>query len=567
MESRMLISQRNRFITLAATVVVAACTTGETTLLDPEIPETPTNGSPVLAEANPDQTARVSVAFSYDASRNGAAFTDPDGDEITYTIGISPSDGGLTATEAMISGVPNSAGTFSVTVTATDPSGAAATDDFIISVSDNAAPSLTNANPDVPATTGVAYNYDATAGATAFTDPDGDALTYTVDFTPGANGLTAIDGVISGVPSLPGKVLVTIEASDNLGASATDSFLIVVFATTSTPQLPAAPFAYADADIGLPAHYTNGGVAGTDNTPGGNEITNAGATLGRVLFYDTRLSANDEISCASCHQQEHSFADSAQFSSGFDGGLTGRHSPSLANVRYYERNRMFWDERAETLEEQALMPIADTIEMGLSLDDMELKLALTEYYPDLFEAAFGTPDITRDRVARALAQFVRSMSSFESRFDQAFSNGTPDFASVFTAQELQGEQLFDDRGCDQCHSTNAHVSDDIHNNGLDATTIDPGAGNAEFKSPSLRNIAVSAPYMHDGRFETLEEVIDFYDSGVQDHPQLSNRLSTNGQPDRMNLTDAQKAALVAFLGTLTDEEFLVAPKFGDPFSN
>lgn len=556
-----------RMHVLAACIVallLAACENAEL----PTGEDIQTNQEPEVIGHNTDQSATVGLPFSYDASKGGSVFDDPDGDPLIYGVKLSPAGIGLVANTSLITGTPTIPATVSVTVTADDGKGGLATDHFSIMVAQNSVPTLVNANPDQAAAVGAFYSYDATRGGTAFSDAEGQNLTYNVAFSPlGGNGLSANGGTISGTPASPGIIAALITATDESGNTANDVFSIVSFGTTATPNLPGTLFAYADGSINLPAHFTNGNVDDADNTPNNNRTTNAGATLGRVLFYDTRLSANDTEACASCHHQANSFADPVRFSEGFDGGLTGRNSPSLANARYYERENAFWDERAATFEVQALMPIQDAVEMGLTLDELETKLRVTDYYPPLFQAAFGTPEITRDRVARALAQFVRSMVSFQSKFDQAFTNGNPDFGSVFTAQEQLGEQIFDNEGCDRCHSTNAHISDNIHNTGLDATTTDNGAGGARFKSPSLRNIAVSAPYMHDGRFNTLEEVVEFYNSGVQAHPNLDGRLETNGQPDRMNLTQAEKDALVAFLMTLTDNAFLTDPKFSDPFNN
>ena len=184
------------------------------------------------------------------------------------------------------------------------------------------------------------------------------------------------------------------------------------------PTLPDAPYEYTDADLTLPAHFTADGpdgIAATDNTPYDNPATDDGATLGRVLFYDTRLSANDSVSCASCHLQRHGFSDPRRFSVGFDGRSTRRHAMSLTNARYYARGRFFWDERAETLEAQVLVPIEDPIEMGLPLEALEEKLRAAPYYPPLFERAFGSRAITADRIARALAQFVRALASLGHR--------------------------------------------------------------------------------------------------------------------------------------------------------
>jgi cytochrome c peroxidase len=339
----------------------------------------------------------------------------------------------------------------------------------------------------------------------------------------------------------------------------------------ATPTLPATPFGYADADIGLPAQFRAGAGGPTpaplDNTPPDNPVTNAGATLGRVLFYDKRLSVNDTVSCGSCHRQATGFADPARFSLGFQGGRTPRHSMGLANARYYARGRFFWDERAATLEAQVLQPIQDSVEMGMTLPQLTAKLGAVGFYGPLFTAAFGDATVTSDRIARALAQFVRAMVSYRSKFDSAFTNGIPNFAATFTPAELQGQQIFNGRGrCAQCHTTLAHSGDGIRNNGLDLVTVDAGAGNARFKVPSLRNIAVRAPFMHDGRFGTLREVVDFYDNGVQPHPNLDPRLQgPGGTPLRLNLTPVEKDALEAFLRTLTDDALLADPKFSDPF--
>ncbi|MCW8328783.1 methylamine utilization protein [Photobacterium sp. SDRW27] len=334
-----------------------------------------------------------------------------------------------------------------------------------------------------------------------------------------------------------------------------------------------------------PRYYTSitspfGNVRSQDNTPFSNPVRNDSANLGRVIFYDVRLSANNTTSCASCHIQQHGFTDPAQLSIGFDGGKTGRHSMGLTNATYYSPKSFFWDERAATLEEQVLMPIQDAVEMGMDLFALESKLAETSFYPELFTKAFGDEAITSQRISEAMAQFIRSMVSYQSTYDQAFSAGEwnePDFAAVFTEQQMMGHQLFTtppDRGgagCAACHHTSAHTLDRSHVNGLDANTSDdPGAGGGFFKSPSLRNIAVGAPYMHDGRFETLMDVVEFYNSGVQPHPNLSPDLRVNrsltGPPIRLNLTEEEKEALVAFMEALTDEDFLANPIFSDPFS-
>lgn len=426
----------------------------------------------------------------------------------------------------------------------------------------------------IGATVGVGFTYDATKNGSCFTDPRGTGLTYAVTFAPSANGLTASNGRLAGTPAAAGIVTITIVATDATGSSASTSFPVVAFASDlRAPVQPANAFAYSDASLPLPAHFFDGNAPGgtviaTDNSRADNAVTNAGAALGRVLFYDRRLSANDRVSCASCHHQQFGFADTARLSRGFAGGLTGRHSMALANARFYQRGRFFWDERAATLEAQVLQPIQDATEMGLTLDAVTTKLLLTSYYPALFQAAFGSPEITSDRVARALAQFVRALVSRSSRFDRAFVGaGPPDFAAVFTGEELQGQALFNGAaGCARCHATNAQVSDNAHNTGLDATITDVGAGQGRFKAPSLRNVSVRPPYMHDGRFATLEAVVEFYDNGVRNNPSLDPRLrGPNGQPQRLNLSPAQKGALVAYMRTLHDGAFLTNPAFADPY--
>ncbi|MEO6528556.1 MAG: cytochrome c peroxidase [Gemmatimonadaceae bacterium] len=435
------------------------------------------------------------------------------------------------------------------------------------------APTLRDANPTAAAIVGSAITYDATKAGNTFSDPGRTGLTYSITFSAPVPGLTTSGGTIRGTPTTPGVALATITATDALGRTATDRFGLVVFDSgLTTPILPAPPLAYSDALVPLPAHFlaSVGGtsVASLDNTPLNNQITDAGATLGRVLFYDTRLSANDAISCASCHRPSIGFGDTPARSVGFTGVLTPRHSTGLVNARFYKRGRFFWDERAATLEAQALDPIQNPAEMGMTLDALALKLIATPYYQPLFTAAFGTPGITSERVAAALAQYTRSLVSTGSRYDRAFSpTGVPDFASTLSAQEQQGEQLFQSVGCAGCHVSVAQVGDSVHNTGLDATITDVGAVGGAFKTPSLRNVAVRPRFMHDGRFTALEQVVSFYDSGVQPNPGLDPRLKApDGGPRRLGLSAAQRSAIVAFLGSLTDSTFLTAARFSNPFA-
>jgi len=436
------------------------------------------------------------------------------------------------------------------------------------------APTLANPNVAVAVTAGAPVSYDACKGGTAFTGAGGAGLQYRITFEGAANGLSASGSTIVGQPLAPGVTWATITATDALGRTASDRFAVVAFASgLAAPALPATPFRYADDAVPLPAHFRaagpGGSVVSTDNTPADNPITDAGAALGRVLFYDRRLSASDGLSCAGCHNQSLAFSDTPQRSVGFAGGLTARHAPALVNARFYRHGRFFWDERAATLEDQVLRPIQDGTEMGMTLDNLVAKIEATPYYPQLFAAAFGSPSVSSDRVSRALAQYVRSLVSADSRYDRAFAAaGPPNFAAVFTAQELEGERIFRTSGCGGCHTTVAQVIDSVHNIGLDAVSADTGAGRGAFKPPSLRNVAVRPRFMHDGRFTSLADVVAFYDAGVQPNPNLDRRLrNPDGTPRRLNLTAAQRASLVAFLNTLTDSTFLAAPRFANPFAS
>jgi cytochrome c peroxidase len=343
--------------------------------------------------------------------------------------------------------------------------------------------------------------------------------------------------------------------------------------TARTLRLPDPAYRYADPE--LPAHFKSPAAQRLDNTPRDNPITDAGAALGRVLFYDTRLSVGNNLACASCHQQKHAFVDPNRFSKGHKGGLTDRHAPSLVELRYYPRGRFFWDERASSLEDQVLRPIQSKLELGHELPRLMQVLSDDATYPGLYEKAFGSNTINPERMARALAQFLRSMVSYRSKYDEGLAKTRvvrADFPN-FTAQENNGKALFLIR-CANCHMAGgqaAHfVLDRPRNNGLDADVrkTDGGIGDLTlnpaqlglFKSPSLRNVELTGPYMHDGRFKTLDEVIEHYSNGIKQHPNLDGRLRFGPSFDRR-----QKAALVAFLRTLTDHEFIADPRFSDPF--
>ena len=338
-------------------------------------------------------------------------------------------------------------------------------------------------------------------------------------------------------------------------------------------NLPATPYRYAAVE--LPAHFTvpSGSV---DNTPADNPVTDAGATLGRVLFYDTRLSANNTTSCASCHIQANAFADPKPFSKGFQGALTDRRAMPLVNLRFYPRARFFWDERAGNLEEMVLLPMQSKIEMGQELKTIVDVLSRDHAYPVLFEQAFGEREITSDRIGKAIAQFVRSMVSYQSRYDEGrrlVASAHDDFDN-FTLQENRGKALFM-RNCSSCHmkDENAHFFVPAPANTSlrgDDAAADGGVGDVtlriadlgSFKSPSLRNVEVTAPYAHDGRFATLEAVIDHYSNTPISDP----NIGYFGSSSPLSFTVSEKAALIAFLKTLTDKKFLSDPKFSNPFT-
>ena len=341
------------------------------------------------------------------------------------------------------------------------------------------------------------------------------------------------------------------------------------YRAATEPVLPATPYDYSG--IALPSYLDRPGIRNRDNTPDDNPITDAGATLGRVLFYDARLSQNQTVSCASCHRPEHGFSDPDRLSAGFQGEQTARNSMGLSFARFYGNGQFFWDERTRSLEHQTLMPIEDLVEMGMTLDALAVRLEATTFYPDLFADAFGTPEITSERVSRALSQFIRSIVATRTRYDAArqAQGGLPGrSAPGLTDQENRGLELFfGSARCAQCHQGDLFVGTHATSNGLDATITDEGAGRGRFKTVSLRNVALTAPYMHDGRFATLEEVVEHYDSGIQRSPGLDNILrGSGGALLRLGLSADDRAALVAFLNTLTDSTLATDPRWSDPFA-
>lgn len=318
------------------------------------------------------------------------------------------------------------------------------------------------------------------------------------------------------------------------------------------------------------------------------------AILGRVLFYDKSLSKDGTISCASCHKQELAFADNAKVSKGVFDRVGDRNSIALGSVlsfsAYYGTDLFgssgipfFWDNRANTAADQNMASMTNPKEMDMSHADIAAAVQAQPYYAPLFKMAYGDSQVTSDRVSQAIAEFVNAIGSYKSRFDaeaekvigyNAYSNKEFDNFPTFTAQENAGKIIYLNN-CASCHSqTQSRPVKMKANNGLDQTTTDMGVGGITnsnddmgmFKVPLLRNIELTAPYMHDGRFQTLEEVVEHYNSGILAHPNLSQELKdANGDPMRMNLSDTDKQALVAFLKTFTDQKLLADTRFSNPF--
>lgn len=308
------------------------------------------------------------------------------------------------------------------------------------------------------------------------------------------------------------------------------------------------------------------------------------AELGRVLFYDKNLSKDRTVSCESCHQQALAFSDDVDFSIGVEGRKTVRNSQALGSVlsfsAYYGSPSVggipfFWDNRAESVQEQSEQTLANPQEMDMKMHEVVERVQELPYYEPLFKAAYADDKITSQKVLDALNEFINSMGTFDSPFDQELiKDGNPNRTfDTFSDSENLGKSLFM-TNCASCHSSRFGRPVDLKaNNGLDMEYEDKGIGlltqdEADmglFKIPTLRNIALTAPYMHDGRFETLEEVIDHYSSGVKAHKNLSSELKSSDEPKRFNFTDVQKQSLIDFLHTLTDETFITDEKYANPF--
>lgn len=303
-----------------------------------------------------------------------------------------------------------------------------------------------------------------------------------------------------------------------------------------------------------------------------NPQTVEGVALGKRLFFDPILSGDESQSCAFCHSPQNAFTDNARFSHGIDGSIGTRNSMPLFNLAWNYGEKFFWDGHVFSLEHQALEPVTNPIEMQNTWEVATSRLQSHPQYPILFQQAFGTSTISAELVTKAIAQFERTLISANSKFDNHLLG-----QATLTPQELNGFNVFMDESkgdCFHCHGNpnNPLWTDNIfHNNGLDATFSDLGLGevtgdpadNGKFKTPSLRNLLFTAPYMHDGRFNTLDDVINQYSEGLQDSPTI-DPLMKKVDEGGVHLSLQDKADLKAFLLSLSDPSFVNNPDFRNP---
>jgi cytochrome c peroxidase len=298
--------------------------------------------------------------------------------------------------------------------------------------------------------------------------------------------------------------------------------------------------------------------------PFSNPQTVQGVALGKKLFFDPILSGDNSQSCSSCHNPVNSFSDNTQFSDGIDGVLGNRNAMPLINLAFNYDNFFAWDGSEFGLESQALEPVKNPIEMHNTWEQAVENLQATSDYPELFQRAFGNNTITKELVTKAIAQFERTLISGNSKFDRYLLGN-----ETLTDQELNGFNVFMDEtkgDCFHCHGSNNNplwTDNKFHNNGLDAIFSDLGLGsvtgdpsdNGKFKSPTIRNLAFTAPYMHDGRFNTLDEVINHYSEGLQNSPTIDPLMKKVAEGG-VQITIEEKADLKAFLLTLSDSDFI-----------
>jgi cytochrome c peroxidase len=288
-----------------------------------------------------------------------------------------------------------------------------------------------------------------------------------------------------------------------------------------------------------------------------NELTKEKFELGRKLFYDGILSSDNTVSCGNCHSQVHAFADhNVTFSTGVNNGIGERNSPSITNMIWSPS--FMWDGGVNHIEVFSLAPITNPVEMNETMANVIDKLNQSGFYKSAFKKAYGTDEITDQLLFRALTSYMAMVVSSNSRYD-LFRQGKV----IFTPQEVEGLQLFEQK-CASCHTAPLFTNYSFQNNGLDSEFTDLGRGRitleeadkGKFKVPSLRNIELTYPYMHDGRFWSLEQVLDHYDHGIKQSATLSNQLSS-GIP----MTTEEKQKIILFLKTLTDNKVISEFKF------
>jgi len=304
-----------------------------------------------------------------------------------------------------------------------------------------------------------------------------------------------------------------------------------------------------------------------------NPVTIEGVKLGRFLFYDSILSKDYSMSCASCHQQKFAFADSVSFSKGITNNNLSRNTMPLYNLAWYPK--MFWDGRASTIEEQVFFPVRAHNEMDLNWIEAEHRIKNSTFYKPLFLNAFGDKKIDSILISKAIAQFERTLISNNSKFDRVLEG-----KDYLSPEEYEGYGLVNDQtkgGCLHCHITDGNglgTNLEFSNNGLDKSVTDKGLFNVtksekdkgSFKIPSLRNLAFTAPYMHDGRFNSLEEVLDFYSENVQPNLYIDSKMTFAHQGGN-HLSSDEKRKIILFLNTLNDSVFIQNNNYSNPFTN
>lgn len=463
----------------------------------------------------------------------------------------------------------------------------------------NVAPTVANAVANQSANVGNDFSFDATQNGVTFTDSNGDALTIAVTFSADI-GLSATGGSITGVPNRAGDITVTCTATDPSGLSATDSFVLSV----GIDQDAILATFGANIDLEALANYANQPVPAYIGAAlvNGNPVTDAGATLGRVLFYDVNLSIDNSVSCSSCHVQSNGFSDLAVVSGGVGGGVTGRHSMRLINGGFGHdgpgggATTQFWDQRAATHEDQETQPIQDANEHGFSgqngapdFDDLIVKMQGLDYYDELFRFIFLDPNITEARIGQALAQFTKSIQSFDSKYDEgrAVTGNDNDPFPNFTAQENQGKNNFRGQGtglnCAACHQPpefTIQTGNNRGHNGVVGVASDPLSFDfTNTRAPSLRDLVstngtLNGPLMHDGSLPTIRGMLDHYSNIPTPGGEpartdflatLDGRLRQGNAARQFNLTNAEKADIEAFLRTLSGTTVYTDPKWSDPF--